>query len=315
LGQVLDDDRSDREKKEEGRFRSARNKYYSLRGMTSRADSPKKRRHSNFYYSFLLLPKEKREAILTLYDFCRRTDDIIDNDDSRERKSAALQEWREQLIHSLNGQPKDPRLARITSVVKRFSIADSLLLELIDGVGMDIAKRRYETFEELYPYCYRVASTVGLMSIEIFGYCSPDARQYAINLGIALQLTNILRDLRFDLADGRMYLPQADLKQHGCSEEDLLSEKLSTSFLRLIRFECNRAREYFHTARSYLRKDDLRFLYPAEAMARIYEKLLTRIEERPEDVYGQEIRVSGLSRLGIALHTWMRYKLGFAYAD
>jgi phytoene synthase len=283
--------------------------------MTSRAESPKKRQRSNFYYSFLLLPKEKREAILTLYDFCRQTDDIIDNDDSQEQKSAALQEWREQLIHSLNGEPKDPRLAGITSVVRRFNIADKLLLELIDGVGMDIAKRRYETFDELYPYCYRVASTVGLMSIEIFGYRSPDAKQYAINLGIALQLTNILRDLRFDLADGRVYLPQADLQQHGCSEEDLLSEKVSTSFLRLIRFECSRAREYFQTARSSLKKDDLRFLYPAEAMAQIYEKLLTRIEQRPEDVYDQEIRVSGLSRLGIAVNTWMRYKLGLAYGD
>jgi phytoene synthase len=283
--------------------------------MTSRAESPKKRRRSNFYYSFLLLPKEKREAILTLYDFCRRTDDIIDNDGSQEQKSAALQEWREQLIHSLNGKPKDPRLVDITSVVRRFNIADSLLLELIDGVGMDIAKRRYETFEELYPYCYRVASTVGLMSIEIFGYRSADAKDYAINLGIALQLTNILRDLRFDLADGRIYLPQADLQQHGCSEEDLLSEKVGTSSLGLIRFECSRAREYFHAARGYLRKDDLRFLYPAEAMARIYEKLLARIEKRPEDVYGQEIRVSGLSRLGIAVNTWMRYKLGLAYAD
>jgi phytoene synthase len=283
--------------------------------MTSRAESAKKRRRSNFYFSFLLLPKEKREAILTLYDFCRRTDDIIDNDDSQEQKSVALQEWRGQLIHSLNGRPKDPRLVDISSVVRRFNIADSLLLEMIDGVGMDIAKRRYETFEELYPYCYRVASTVGLMSIEIFGYRSPNAKRYAINLGIALQLTNILRDLRFDLAEGRMYLPQADLQQHGCSEEDLLSEKVDASFQRLIRFECGRAREYFQTARSFLKKDDLRFLYPAEAMARIYEKLLARIEERPEDVYAQEIRVSGPSRLGIAVNTWMKYKLGFAYAD
>jgi phytoene synthase len=283
--------------------------------MTSRAESPKKRRRSNFYFSFLLLPKEKREAILTLYDFCRRTDDIIDNNDSQEQKSAALQEWREQLIHSLDGQPKDPRLVGITSVVRRFNVPDSLLLELIDGVGMDIAKRRYETFEELYPYCYRVASTVGLMSIEIFGYHSPDAKEYAINLGVALQLTNILRDLRFDLADGRVYLPRADLQQHGCSEEELLSEKVSTSFLSLIRFECNRAREYFRTARSFLRKDDLRFIYPAEAMAKIYEKLLARIEKRPEDLYAREIRVSGLLRVGIAVNTWMRYKLGLAYAD
>ena len=149
-----------------------------------------------------------------------------------------------------------------------------LFLELIDGVGMDISKKRYETFEELYPYCYRVASTVGLMSIEIFGYRSPEAKQYAINLGIALQLTNILRDLRVDLASGRVYLPQEDLRRCGYSESDLFSQNVNPSFQKLIQFECDRARRYFQTARSYLKRDDLRSLYPAEAMAGIYERLL-----------------------------------------
>jgi phytoene synthase len=279
------------------------------------AESPRQPRRSNFYYSFLLLPKEKREAIITLYDFCRRTDDIIDNSNSPEEQSVALREWREQLVHSLNGKSKDPKLTDISSVARRFNIPEASFLELIDGVGMDITKRRYETFEELYLYCYRVASTVGLMSIEIFGYRCPEAKQYAINLGIALQLTNILRDLRIDLASGRVYLPQEDLRQFGYSERDLLSEKANAYFQALIRFECNRARGYFQMARSYLRKDDFRSLYPAEAMARIYERLLARIDQIPEEVYRREIRLPFLSRLGIVLDTWIKYRFGLAYAD
>jgi phytoene synthase len=272
-------------------------------------------RRSNFYYSFLLLPKEKREAIITLYDFCRRTDDIIDNSNSPEEQSVALREWREQLVHSLNGKSKDPRLLEISSVARRFHIPEGLFLELIDGVGMDITKKRYETFDELCPYCYRVASTVGLMSIEIFGYRHPEAKQYAINLGIALQLTNILRDLRVDLRSGRFYLPQEDLRRCGYSEGDLLSRKVNHSFQTLIQFECARARRYFQMARSFLRLDDLRSLYPAEAMACIYERLLAGIEKDPKQLYRREVRLSSLSRLGIALDTWMRYKFGFAYAD
>ncbi len=190
-----------------------------------------------------------------------------------------------------------------------------LFLELIDGVGMDISKKRYETFEELYPYCYRVASTVGLMSIEIFGYRSPEAKQYAINLGIALQLTNILRDLRVDLASGRVYLPQEDLRRCGYSESDLFSQNVSLSFQNLIQFECDRARDYFQTARSYLRRDDLRSVFPAEAMAGIYERLLSGIEKDPSQLFRRDIHLSALSRFGIVLGTWMKYKFGFAYAD
>jgi phytoene synthase len=278
-------------------------------------DLSRQPRRSNFYYSFLLLPREKREAIITLYDFCRRTDDIIDNSNSPEEQSVALREWREQLVHSLNGESKDPRLTNISFVARRFNIPEGLFLELIDGVGMDISKKRYETFEELYPYCYRVASTVGLMSIEIFGYRYPGAKQYAINLGIALQLTNILRDLKIDLASGRVYLPQEDLRCCGYSERDLHSQSVNLSFQDLIQFECDRARRYFQTARSFVRLDDLRSLYPAEAMACVYERLLDGIEKDPKQLYRREIRLSSLSRFGIALNIWMRYKFGFAYAD
>jgi phytoene synthase len=275
----------------------------------------KKSRRSNFYYSFLLLPREKRQAIITLYEFCRRTDDIIDNNDSREHKSAALKEWKEMLIRSLNGEASSQVFAKLSNVVRRFKIPSELFLELIDGVTMDLTQRRYETFEDLYPYCYGVGSTVGLMSVEIFGYRSPGAKQYAINLGIALQLTNILRDLKADLSSGRIYMPQEDLRKCGYTEAEFSQQKVNRSFEQLIHLECARAREYFRVARSYLTREDLRTLYPAEAMAVIYQKLLRRIEQRPSNLYQDEIRLSFFSRFGTAFQAWMKYSLGLADAS
>lgn len=275
----------------------------------------KRNRRSNFYYSFLLLPREKRHAIITLYDFCRRTDDIIDGNDSMEDKSAALKEWKENLIRSFDGDASSQVFAKLSDVVRKFRIPSEFFLELIDGVALDLTEPRYETFEDLYPYCYGVGSTVGLMSIEIFGYRSSGAKQYAINLGVALQLTNILRDLKADLRNGRIYLPQEDLRKCGYTEADFSQGKVNRPFERLIHLECARAREFFRVARSYLKREDLRFLYPAEAMAMIYEKLLNRIEQSPSNLYQDEFRLSFFSRFGAALQAWMKYSLGFADAS
>ena len=282
--------------------------------MTSAAETKTKNRRSNFYYSFLLLPSEKRRAIITLYEFCRRTDDIVDSNDSIEKKSVALREWKEQLIHSLDGSPTNPSLVELSSVVQRFKIPQELFLELVDGVAMDLAKQRYQTFRELYPYCYRVGSTVGLMSIEIFGYRNPEAKNYAINLGVALQLTNILRDLKSDVRNGRIYLPQEDLRKYGYAESELQSLRVNKSFENLIRFECQRARNFFRVARSYLKREDSHSLYPAETMAAIYERLLRHIERRPGDIYRREIRLNLVSRFGVALGTWIGHSLRFVDA-
>ncbi len=283
--------------------------------MSSSNGVPKSNRRSNFYYSFLLLPKDKRQAILTLYDFCRRTDDIIDNDGQPERKSRDLTAWKDELTRSFDGTGTSQVLAEVSNLAREFNVQRELFLELIEGVKMDLTTRRYSTFEELYPYCYRVGSTVGLMSIEIFGYRNPEAKQYAVNLGIALQLTNILRDLKSDVENDRIYLPQKDLQQFGYNEEDLLQFKANRSFHDLIRFECARARGFFQTAKSFLKEDDLRSLYPAETMASIYEKLLERIERDPSELFRRQIKVSFPSRVGVALNKWVKHKLRLTYAD
>ena len=274
----------------------------------------KRNRKSNFYYSFLLLPREKRQAVLTLYDFCRQTDDIIDNNDSVARKSSALRDWKEIFIRSLNGERITSPLGDLVSVVRKFKIPVELCLELIDGVAMDLTKHRYRSFEELYLYCYRVGSTVGLMSIEIFGYRDSKSKQYAENLGIALQLTNILRDIKSDVREGRIYLPQEDLAAFGYTEDCLERQVVNTQFESLIRFECERARSYFRLAQSHLSATDLRTLYPAETMARIYKNILGQIERCPSDVWRRDVRVSSFSKLALAVRTWIEHKSKISYA-
>jgi phytoene synthase len=272
-------------------------------------------RRSNFFYSFLLLPKVKRRAIITLYDFCRHTDDIVDGQGRLEQKSERLAAWKDEMIRSFRGDTTDSLLTEVSSIASAFGISHDLFLELLSGVQMDLTATRYQTFDELYPYCYKVGSTVGLMSIEIFGYRNPEAKQYAVNLGIALQLTNILRDLRSDLQNDRVYLPQEDLLRFGYKEEELFKRIANDSFHGLIRFECARARDFFQAARRFLKDDDLHSLYPAETMASIYEKLLGRIERNPPELFRREIKVSFSSRVGVALHNWLKHNLQLVDAN
>jgi phytoene synthase len=264
-------------------------------------------RSSNFYYSFLFLPREKRSAILTLYEFCRRTDDIIDNSSSEAEKRDALQAWRERVRKALDGASTDRSLIELGSVAVRYAIPSALFMELIDGVEMDLTHLRYQTFDDLYPYCYRVGSTVGLMTIEIFGYQTAGAKQYATNLGVALQLTNILRDLHADAEQGRVYVPQQDFDAAGYSMAELQRQTVNASFRRLIQLECERARGFFLAARGCLGKGDLRSLYPAEAMASIYERLLTRIERRPSEIFQRVVGLPLPVKFGIAMKTWAEH--------
>lgn len=275
-----------------------------------KAKDSRKNRQSNFFYSFLFLPKEKREAILTLYDFCRRTDDIVDSNEPMVTRHEKLLDWKEKLLRSFRDGFSSSEFRALGAVVRKFGIPSNLLFDLIEGVEMDLVKNRYETFEELYPYCYRVGSTVGLMSIEIFGYRNPAAKQYAENLGVALQLTNILRDLKTDAECNRIYLPLGDLRRYGYSESDLLSFRVNRPFKDLIRFECQRARSYFETANRHLDQNDLHTLYPAEAMSRIYQKILARIEQQPTLIFEGKVRIPAMIRMWIALRCWIRYRLG-----
>ncbi len=269
---------------------------------------------SNFFYSFLFLPAHKREAIIDLYRFCRAVDDVVDEIDSSsgetdscgDHRAAQLQEWRAEIEACYTGRPTRTVTRRLQRTLERFPMPKEYFSELIAGCEMDLYRNRYQTFDELYEYCYRVASITGLMCIEIFTYRVPETRDYAINLGIALQLTNILRDLKEDADRGRVYLPQEDLWHFGYSERDMEAAVIDERFHRLMEFECARARDYFRKAASYLPATDRPTLAAAMTMGRIYHRLLEGIERVDYDVFHNRIRLHRPERFFIAFSEWAR---------
>jgi phytoene synthase len=270
-----------------------------------------RRSGSNFYYSFLFLPRRKRQAIYALYAFCRTVDDAVDQGmaaPSEQRR--ILAEWRLELARAFEGRPTQPIALHLAEVVRTFPVQRQHLETILDGVEMDIEKRRYASFDELFEYCYRVAGAVGLACIEVFGYTDARARDYAINLGVALQLTNILRDLRTDAERGRIYLPQDEIRRFGYSEEELLQGRQTPAFLALMRFQADRAHAYYRAARSARPAADRRRLIAAEIMGRIYHALLREIEARKFRVFDGRIRVSNPRKIALALGAYLRGQLG-----
>jgi len=265
-------------------------------------------RQSNFYYSFLMLPKLKREAIETIYAFCRYTDDIVDESPSEREKYARLRLWTREMELSLKGESRYPILNKLSTIIQRFHIPLNHFYDLIKGMEMDLTKKRYRTFEDLKQYCYRAASTVGLICAEVFGYKNEETKQYAINLGIALQLTNILRDLKNDAKRGRIYLPLEDLRRFRYSEEELLSGTYNERFVQLMKFECERAHEFFRRAKSCLAEEDKPLFTAARTMGNIYYLLLRRIEKANYDVFSRRIRLSPPLKLLVAMILSLRSK-------
>jgi phytoene synthase len=261
---------------------------------------------SNFYYSFLFLAKEKREAMYAVYAFCRSVDDVADGPASVVDKQTGIEAWRRELDRCYQGKPEHPITAKLAQSLHQFPIPKEHFDELIAGVEMDLTRNRYPTFRDLYEYCYRVAGVVGLMCIEIFGYRNPKARDYAVNLGVALQLTNIMRDLRVDAERGRIYLPQEELTRFGYSELELLQGVYNPAFVGLMRFCSGRAREYFHNASQLLAAEDRRSLFAAEIMGRIYYQLLEAIETAEYRVFDRTITLPTTRKLWIALSIWAR---------
>jgi len=269
-----------------------------------------RRSGSSFYFSFLFLPRRKREAIYALYAFCRTVDDAVDQGAaSPGDQRRILAEWRAELGRVYGGRPTQPIATRLADAVRAFPIPREHLEAILDGVEMDIDKRRYATFEELSEYCYRVASAVGLACIEIFGYSDGQARDYALNLGIALQLTNILRDLRPDAERGRIYLPLDELRRFGYSEEDLLRSRYNRPFLELMRFQADRAHAYYRAARTALPRVDRRRLLAAEIMRVTYHALLRAVEAHRFRVFDKPIRLSAPHKLGLAVGMFLRTRL------
>ena len=273
-------------------------------------------RDTNFYYSFLVLPADKRRAIVAVWDFCRAVDDATDEIGEGKPEEAAreLARWRNELAVCFEGgTPTTIQGRELMPFVSRFNLPRQAFEALIEGVEMDVVSRRYENFEELYEYCIRVASAVGLICLEIFGYEDPRSRQYAIELGVALQLTNILRDVPDDLALGRVYIPQTDMRQAGCSEDDLRRESehagsgvQSSAVKAVLQQQARRARDYYARADAALPPGDARRLVAAEIMGAIYRAILDRIERRNFDVFSSIVRIPRPRRALIAAATWAR---------
>jgi phytoene synthase len=258
---------------------------------------------SNLALAFISLGRERRRDITVFYAFCRVIDDIADSSElSVVEKRVRLAKWRQMLRAA---DPDELLLARdVRCLIDKYSLSPGMFEEIIAGVEMDLSILRYPTFEELRVYCYRVASAVGLVSIEIFGYRNPRCKQYAIELGLALQMTNIIRDVEKDLQNGRIYLPEEDLARFHYSETELQQRQYNNRFIGLMKFEAARAWEFFCRATTALPFEDSRAMAPAEIMSSIYRGLLRRIELDKFRVFEKEYRLSKLekaSRIGAQL--------------
>lgn len=258
-----------------------------------------KQEAKNFYYAFITLPKRKRLAIYAVYSLLRRLDDVADASLPPEQKGRLLEEQRERIRRCYGGwvDPDDPVLLALRAVIDCYRIPQEYFEDVTRGVEMDLTIKRYRTFEELKHYCYRVAGAVGLISLEIFSYRDPKAREYAIDLGIAMQLTNILRDVREDLQRGRIYLPLRELERFGYSEEELIQNIINGRLIELMRFQVARARDYFERGRRLLRYLPSRSRPCPAVLAEIYQQILDRIEAQNYDVFAQRISLSPQEKL------------------
>lgn len=273
-------------------------------------------RDTSFYYSFLVLPPRKRRAIIAVWDFCRAVDDAVDEvmpearltSEACTRAAQQLGMWRAELAacYGPDGEPSTPQGRALRPFIAEFHLPRQPFESLIDGVAMDLDRVRYATFEELEAYCRHVASMVGLICVEIFGYQDLRTRAYAVNLGIALQLTNIIRDVAVDLRRGRVYLPLEDLERFGVTEAALEAGRLTPPVRDLLRFECQRARGYYRRAAAELPAADAPRVVAAEIMGGIYFAVLQRIERAGYDVFRRRIRVPRPYRAAIALRIWAR---------
>jgi phytoene synthase len=272
---------------------------------------------TSFYNAFRILPEQKREAIYAFYTFCRLVDDCVDDPDGE--GEAGLVRWLEEVDRCYAGRPQTPLGSELAQAVARFPIPRTVFAEIIEGCRMDLTIVRYETEEDLLIYCRRVASAVGLGCIEIFGYEDPITREYAEQLGLALQLTNIVRDVSADAARGRIYLPLSDLRRFGLTEADVLAEaKLSGPCRRpemraLLAHEADRAEERYVRARRLLPRNERRSMLAAEIMAAVYHRVLEEVRRRGYPLAGPRVSLSRWSKIALALRTVTRVYSGMGW--
>ncbi len=268
----------------------------AARGANVNAAKITRQSQSNLALAFISLGRERRRDITIFYAFCRVIDDVADSSDlDVAEKRLRLAAWREMLRVAIPGEPA--LVHDVRGLIDKYSLSTDMLEEIISGVEMDLSISRYPTFEELRVYCYRVASAVGLVSIEIFGYRNPGCKEYALQLGLALQMTNIIRDVGKDLGNGRIYLPQEDLARFGYSEAQLRDRQYNDRFVRLMEFEATRARKFFAGAAESLPPEDRRSMVAAEIMGSVYHGLLRRMELDKFRVFEKEYRLSKLEKM------------------
>jgi 15-cis-phytoene synthase len=260
---------------------------------------------SSFYYSFLFLPPAQRREITAFYAFCREVDDIADEIKERDVARAKLAWWRTEVADLFAGRPHHPVSHALTPAIQRGSVERGDMDEMINGMEMDVDHRRYRDFDALKVYCHRVAGVVGLGAARIFGFSNPQTLRYAETLGLAFQLTNIIRDVGEDARNGRIYLPQDELARFGVAESDLLECKYSDAFRELMRFQYDRAQATYEAAFALLPKEDRKAQRVGLMMAAIYRTVLREIEREQFAVLHQRIALTPIRKLWLAWKTWV----------
>ena len=261
---------------------------------------------SSFYYSFLFLPPDKRRAITALYAFCREVDDVVDECSDANVARTTLNWWRGQVTEIYSGKPQHPVALALVPVVKQFNLAQEHLLEIIDGMEMDIDQPRYPDFKSLQLYSYRVASVVGLLSVEIFGYSDRRTLKYAHDLGIAFQLTNIIRDVGEDARRNRIYLPMDELQQFGVAAADILNTRETENFHRLMAFQIERAQRYYRQALEHLPATDRKAQRTGLIMATIYRATPNEVVASGCHVLKERVSLGTGYKLWLAFKTWLK---------
>lgn len=261
---------------------------------------------SSFYYSFLFLPPNRRRAIMAFYAFCREVDDVVDECSDPQLAATKLAWWREELDRLYAGQPQHPVTQALKTVLMEFNLPQEQLLEIIDGMEMDLQQTRYPDFKALSLYCYRVASVVGLLAAEIFGYTDRQTQKYAHDLGMAFQLTNIIRDVGEDARRGRVYLPIDELKRFDVPLSDILDSRYTENFRQLMEFQIERAEQYYVQAMAQLPSVDRKSQRPGLVMAAIYRTVLEEIKRDNCRVLTHRTSLTPLRKLWIAWRTWIK---------
>ena len=272
-----------------------------------------KKSASNLALAFILLPREKRDAMSALYAFCRAVDDVADEDSvPTEKRREQLAAWRADIRRACENQKPEFILNQeFAPVIRRFNLPFALFDELIQGCEMDLETLRYENYDRLELYCHRVASVVGLLSLDIFGYQNPACHDYAVHLGKALQLTNILRDVKNDAARGRIYLPQTELKKFNVTEADILASQYSENYFALARSVAERAKHFYSLAQKTLPPEDRKAMVAAELMGSVYWRLLQKLERGKFNVFGPSpLKLSKPHKLALIVGSWLRFATG-----